>query len=543
MEVLLQKFQQIGYTPANLENDVERILIAMEIDYLHHPNGKQKSPDFKIKIQETTINLECKSSKVGRPMWNSAIPAADTVYIFTCPKEPVTIFTGDVLVTDEIQQIYSEYKESHKALQHRINNKLKNTPNPANMQVFARNMFVQGSRISALDDRIRKKTDNYLQTKSKSELLKYGQFFTTDTNLLRCLIENVPKNTESILEPSCGFGNVISECVTEFPQAKITGIEISETVANETAEIFRDTKLVKILKDNFLTTTHPKEKDYDLIIGNPPYFHINANEIPEYFNEIIKYRTNIYSLFIYKSIKLLKPGGLLHFVVPKTICSGRYFQSIRNYIYKEACGITIDHFKSNLFKNANQSVVVIKIKRKTKSSDQVTSNFATIMEKDVYFVKSDRDTSTTTLQNLGCKCSGGTVVWNKIQEFLSDTKSQGFYPLVMTRNLVNGSLVWSDHSTKKQYVRLPEEKLVVGPIILVGRIIGYPVKLKVVLYNSVDPVFVENHINIIRGNLQTLEMVYKSLTNKKTIDFLNDFVSSSQLSSRELYRIIPIHNN
>ena len=61
-------------------------------------------------------------------------------------------------------------------------------------------------------------------------------------------------------------------------------------------------------------------------------------KIRETFKEIITGRVNIYSLFIYKCIGILKPSGKLIFVIPTRLLSSKYFEKLRYYIHK-TCNI------------------------------------------------------------------------------------------------------------------------------------------------------------------------------------------------------------
>ena len=52
--------------------------------------------------------------------------------------------------------------------------------------------------------------------------------------------------------------------------------------------------------------------------------------------------------------------------------------------------------------------------------------------------------------------------------------------------------------------------------------------------------FIENHVNVITGNVNDLKRIYNSLTNKKTIIFIKELIGNTQLSQHELQNIIPI---
>ncbi len=146
------------------ENNVEDILKNFltqvnkndklkEKHYIKHPNGSQKFPDFILKIENKIYNLECKSMQTSyKPVWNCSFPQINnTIYVFTNRKlDDTIIFLGNEIMTDKLQHILEKYKQRTKELENEFNDKLKTLSkheNPYNIQVYARNMFVQKSHL------------------------------------------------------------------------------------------------------------------------------------------------------------------------------------------------------------------------------------------------------------------------------------------------------------------------------------------------------------------------------------------------------------
>ncbi len=94
-----------------------------------------------------------------------------------------------------------------------------------------------------------------------------------------------------------------------------------------------DIKKIQLLSNNF-----------SIIIGNPPY--IGSDAIIKQYSKITKKllrktyemviktgsKSDLYFYFIFKSISLLKNGGLLGFIIPNRIISNDYSSILRNYI-------------------------------------------------------------------------------------------------------------------------------------------------------------------------------------------------------------------
>lgn len=413
-----------------------------------------------------------------------------------------------------------------------------------------------------METSIIKLSNEYTKNTDKEILKKNGQYFTLDKYLLEQLLSKLEFNDNmSILEPSCGTGMVLNECLKkcDMPIQRVNVnfdcIEIDKNIYTKVLPIFKEYgSRINFINDDFLKIK--LDKKYDLIIGNPPYFEINNKNIDSQFSEIMYGRTNIYSLFIYKCIKLLKDNGILSFIIPSTILSGKYFSKLREFIVKECNIIDIIKFDNvNLFSRALQSVIILKL-QKTSFPDKNVNKFTDInkftltLNNNIFFVKNKDKldfNNTTTINLLNCKVKTGNIVWNQKKEYLIN-KCQDCYPLIYATNIKNGVLSLRDNESnesdeKKQYMKYDHKYLETGPFILINRIIGNnPRKLNIYFEKNNTSYFIENHVNIISGSLDNLTKIYNSLNNEKTIVFIKEFICNTQLSQEELENILPIYN-
>jgi adenine-specific DNA-methyltransferase len=290
------------------------------------------------------------------------------------------------------------------------------------------------------------------------------------------------------------------------------------------------------------------ENKYDLIVGNPPYFEIKKSDIDKaVFDEIMCGRTNIYTLFIYKSITMLKEGGELRFIIPQTFLSGKYFSKIRAYIGKHCRIIDIVKFSNNnLFDRALQSVIILKIKKiqSTHEHPQLPPDeFMVRLNGELYFVKDKSKLGLTqnikTIGSIGCTVKTGSVVWNQHKTHIINEKTTTSIPLLMATNLKSGKLTFDKYMSVNEETQKHVQN---GPFILLNRIVGLnPPKLNIVFENnSTHKYFIENHINVIRGSVEILQQIYESLHKKETLCFLEELLGSTQLSQYELQNIVPI---
>ncbi len=71
-------------------------------------------------------------------------------------------------------------------------------------------------------------------------------------------------------------------------------------------------------------------RDFDVVVCNPPYFKIpRSDPRAKAANAVIHGQPNIYALFMAVSASMLKPGGQLIFITPRSYTSGPYFRLFR----------------------------------------------------------------------------------------------------------------------------------------------------------------------------------------------------------------------
>lgn len=74
---------------------------------------------------------------------------------------------------------------------------------------------------------------------------------------------------------------------------------------------------------------------FDAIIMNPPYFKIRKNsEYARILADVVHGQPNIYALFMAVAAGLLRPGGELVAITPRSFCNGLYFRGFRHWFFE-----------------------------------------------------------------------------------------------------------------------------------------------------------------------------------------------------------------
>lgn len=381
--------------------------------------------------------------------------------------------------------------------------------------------------------------------KDNLDIRKENGIYITPFSIIEKCFEGEKIDGLDILEPSFGTGQFIDVCIKllEKKSTNIVGVELFKELYDEVKKKYSSNENIKLLNKDFLTWN--TENKFDLIIGNPPYFEKNlSKQEKKTFKEIITGRINIYSLFIYKCISMLKPNGRLIFVIPTSLLSSKYFEKLRYYIHK-TCNIEdIVILGSKDFKDALQSTMIFKIKKLDNdvkpSVDYVIKFSNTIVFTPKYKTINELIKNKKYIFDYGCCVKTGNIVWNQHRDKLKDI-NKNHVPLIYPRNLVNGTIEYNEGGAKKQYIKIDKEPIK-GPFIIINRIIGInDISLKPVLIeNSTDKYFFENHINVITGKLENLKIIYNSLIKQETIDFIKNVIGNTQLSKNELLYMVPI---
>lgn len=212
---------------------------------------------------------------------------------------------------------------------------------------------------------------HYTKTVSKQHKKKNGQFFTP-IEIARFMAGLAQQTQDKliILDPGCGTA-ILSSSLIETLAKQNDNLKEIELVAYETDQNILPytqailnylTKWLKKYKIKFKTTlvtndfvlenkdcfqvsatlfSEPQNAIYDIVISNPPYFKIpKEDKRATVAKSIVWGQPNIYSIFMIVATKLLKKGGELIFITPRSFASGNYFRAFREAFFQE---IEIEH--------------------------------------------------------------------------------------------------------------------------------------------------------------------------------------------------------
>ncbi|MAB13294.1 hypothetical protein [Parvibaculum sp.] len=286
---------------------------------------------------------------------------------------------------------------------------------------------------------------------------------------------------------------------------------------------------------------------YTHAILNPPYGKISASSLHRKWCRVGGLETvNLYSGFIGLSLKLMRPGGEVVAIIPRSFCNGPYYLPFRRLLLGEAAIRRIHLFGSrdrafkedavlqenviiHLVRGAEQGDVTISTSTDRTFSDMNESiyPFESIVFPDdnqsFIHVPSGEEGEAdlrhhATLEDIGLKVSTGPVVDFRVRPHLRQFPEFNDAPLLYPGHFVKGNIIWPRPAFKKPNAiarNVETERLLypAGFYVLVKRFSSKEEKKRVVAY-LIEPeklggyegaIGFENHFNVFHDDRKPLD--------------------------------------
>lgn len=447
-----------------------------------------------------------------------------------------------------------------------------------------------------------------------------GQFFTpTEIAHFMAALVKQTQGKLKILDPGCGTAILSSSLIETLAKRSDSLKEIELVVYETDKDILPYTQttldyLGKWLKKNkikFKATLdtndfvlenkecfeqsatlffEPKNAIYDIVISNPPYFKIpKEDKRASVAKSIVWGQPNIYSIFMMVAAKLLKNGGELIFITPRSFASGNYFRAFREAFFQEIeikqihlFGSRTDTFDRD---DVLQEILILKGEKQTlnghlpsiivthsngvrdienytekiyKTSELIDFNSK---EKIIHLPTNEAEDKviklfkswTGSLNQYDIQISTGPVVSFRATQYLHERYSNGTIFLVPFYQLINTAKMQFEwpvaKKNKPQYIELREEtKSLLLPnknYVFLRRFSAKDDKSRLVAtpyfidITQTEYIGVENHLNYIyrpKGHLERNEILgLAALLNSNLFDtYFRTFNGNINVSATEL---------
>jgi len=207
---------------------------------------------------------------------------------------------------------------------------------------------------------------------------------------------------------------------------------------------------------------------FDFVVGNPPYHKIGRldKELKNAFRASLYGHPNAYGLFLHAGLEMLQPGGVLGYIIPRSMLSGLYFKNLRRFIEQQAVlrEVTLIAERKKVFENVLQGTMVLILQRQSVpthplktaitrsvadmetrqmpsarvSQEQVVRH---LNDASVWFVADTRRTydildkilsrhPLLSSPTVSCPARTGPIVWNRVKPLLCSSPEADALPLV-----------------------------------------------------------------------------------------------------------------
>lgn len=449
-----------------------------------------------------------------------------------------------------------------------------------------------------------------------------GQFFTPkQVGRFMANLFKISKNKIELLDPGAGTGMLICAFCERFLNIKENISITIDTYENDPELIPLLEKVLEACREELKKRGHKLEyniyeqdfilhnsgyfnqknlfgennfKLYDFVISNPPYYKLNKNSPQSTaMMDLIPWQPNIYALFMALSASMLRDGGELVFITPRSFCSGLYYKRFREWFLDNVQITNIHIFESrkDIFDKDKvlQENIILKVE-KEKDKKKNDLKIAISKSKDKLFKKVEKihflysdiirhrngdvviriptskidnkilniiDLWPNTLHSLGMEISTGPVVPFRAKEYLLPefNNAELETPLLWMHNIQDMKILWPLRKNNKELaIKIcPETKVLLLPMknyVLVKRFSSKAQKRRlhtgILLVSEIEHnvIGLENHLNYIhkpKGELSVDEAYgIASLLNSSIVDnFFRSINGNTQVNATDI-RMLPL---
>lgn len=270
----------------------------------------------------------------------------------------------------------------------------------------------------------------YQALNSEGNRNSLGQYYTSK-DIVLSMVNNISLENKIFLDPCCGSGSFLMNIDTDYPE-NLYGVDIDIlsvliTKTNLLCKYKNIDFIPNIYCFDFLANIDMYSSvgqyrihtlRFDYIFTNPPWGTDRG---------INHYSANIFSkektsLFLEKSVMLLKKGGCLKFLMPSSILKIKNHKDIRKFILKNTIIKNIRFYDKSRFSGVFTDFVSINIENNLPPEKHTYIVQKENLSYAVSVNASDNDVISTTDDIYGS-------IWNKVYELRNDDLSHSVWGL------------------------------------------------------------------------------------------------------------------
>ncbi len=198
--------------------------------------------------------------------------------------------------------------------------------------------------------------------KESVEITKLALWLKTANS--KCKLQNLDENIKcgnSLIDDETIAGDKAFKWENEFPEIFSNCLAKGERLKNGGI--------------HSVTTRDDRDYGFDVIIGNPPYFNIDTfghnspifEHLKTAYSDVYMDKSDILFYFIKKAIDLLRPDGILGFIISNAFLFSDKAKKLRNYILEKCTVLKIINFEQyQVFKDAGITTCILILQKNNK---------------------------------------------------------------------------------------------------------------------------------------------------------------------------------
>lgn len=344
-------------------------------------------------------------------------------------------------------------------------------------------------------EQARLRLSRYTEAKKKSQL---GQFLTPaqTAKFMAGLFPSSSGNCH-LLDAGAGIGSLSSafleRCVSRelnFDEVRVEAFELDDTIQDDLRQSLNRyaDKLPlssEIIGGDFIETAvnliQFGQGGFTHAILNPPYKKINSGSRYRLLLRQVGIETvNLYSAFVALSVSLMRPGGQIVAIIPRSFCNGPYYRPFRDFVLERTAIRHMHLFesRSKAFKDdevlqenvivhlecgGHQGPVTVSITTDDSFDDMSTHEcsfdrivFPDDPERFIHVPTSLEKNAIElspairySLSDLGISVSTGPVIDFRLKDHLLDIPEPGTVPLLYPSHFSCTGVIWPQAAAKK----------------------------------------------------------------------------------------------
>lgn len=473
-------------------------------------------------------------------------------------------------------------------------------------------LLQDNTNLLALADASRKVANGKLKVETKSA---FGQYMTPASTaaFMASLFPQPAENQITLLDPGAGVGSLTSAFVAriskhtppcsidvdawELDPVMYPYLEKNLSLCRSKVQRHGGSFSWRILREDFILESvknilaanslwAEQTKKYSHCIMNPPYKKIAGDSRHRSSLRSIGIETvNLYSAFVAVSLSLLKPGGHLVAIIPRSFCNGPYYRPFREFIFKHSAIHYLHLFsaRDKAFQEDRvlQENIIIMLEKAgpprkvtiSTSTDDTFSDLSTASYSFPQIVHPDdpemflhiplspekdrlaaSDSFRYSLDDLGIQVSTGPVVDFRLKPYLRSMPEPGTVPLLYPCHFSSQSTRWPIAGGKKPNAILlqaeTEKWLYPNGFYTVVRRFSSKEEKRRIIASAIDPGYfpgvewlgLENHLNVFHSDRKGLpESIARGLAlylNSTAVDNnFRRFSGHTQVNAADLKRM------